>query len=103
MMRLVGQDVLAKGARKHSDAAKWLDAWAATVEDASWQSISDIRGDYPSADGVKLKSSTVITVFNVKGNEYRLLTFVDFKVQVVLVLELLTHAVYNKNYWKARY
>ena len=65
--------------------------------------MEDIRADYPSADGVKLKSRIVITVFNVKGNEYRLLTNVNFENQVVLALELLTHAEYEKDKWKGRY
>jgi mRNA interferase HigB len=102
-MRLIGQEVLSKAIRKHADARKWLQAWAATVEDAAWQSLEDVRADYPSADGVKLKSRIVVTVFNVKGHEYRLLVNVNYHVQTVLILELLTHAEYDKEQWKGRY
>jgi mRNA interferase HigB len=102
-MRLIGQDVLRRSLKKHPEARKWLAAWALTVEDAAWQSIDDVRNDYPSADGVRLRSRLVVTVFNVKGNEYRLLTNVDYRGQVVQVLELLTHAEYNKDLWKPRY
>jgi len=102
-MRLIGQDVLSKAIRKHVDARKCVHAWVATVEDAAWQGLEDVRVDYPSADGVKLKSRVVVTVFNVKGNEYRLLTNVNYENQVVLVLELLSHAEYDKNKWKEWY
>jgi mRNA interferase HigB len=102
-MRLIGRDVLSKAMRKHPDAAKWLDSWAMTVEDAVWHSLEDVRADYPSADGVKLRSKIVVTVFNVKGNEYRLLTNIIYRVQAVLVLALLTHAEYDKEQWKGRY
>lgn len=102
-MRLIGQDVLRKAIRKYTDTRKWLESWAATVEDAHWQNLDDLRADYPSADGVKLRSRIVITVFNVKGNEYRLLTNINFGIQTVLVLELLTHAAYDKDQWKGRY
>jgi len=102
-MRLIGQDVLAKAVRKHSDARQWIAAWVATVEDAAWRSLEGVREDYPSADGVKLKSNIVVTVFNVKGNEYRLLTNVNFSKQIIQVLELLTHAEYDKDRWKERY
>jgi len=102
-MRLLGQDVLLKAIRKHGDARQWLETWIATVEDADWHSLSDVRADYPSADGVKLKSQIVVTVFNVKGNEYRLLSNINYDGQFVLVLELLTHAEYDKDKWKGRY
>ena len=102
-MRLIGQDVLVKAVRRHPDVRKWITAWVATVEDAAWQSLENVRQDYPSADGVKLKSEVVVTVFNVKGNDYRLLTNVDYRGQFVLVLELLTHPEYDKERWKGRY
>jgi mRNA interferase HigB len=89
--------------RKHSDARRWIEAWVATVEDADWKSLGDVRADYPSADGVKLESEIVVTVFNVKGNVYRLLTNINYIGQVVLVLELMTHAEYDKQKWKGRY
>jgi len=89
--------------KKHADARQWIGSWIATVEDASWQSLDDVRQDYPSADGVKLKSRLVVTVFNVKGNEYRLLTHLNYSSQLVAVLELLGHGEYDKEQWKQRY
>jgi mRNA interferase HigB len=102
-MRLIGQPVLTEALRTYSDARKWITAWIARVEDANWTSINDVRADYPAADGVKLKSALIVTVFNVRGNSYRLLTNVNYDQQVVQVLELLTHAEYDKEQWKERY
>ena len=102
-MRLIGQDVLTRSLRKHTDARPWIAAWVATVEDSTWTSLQDVREDYPSTDGVKLMSRIVVTIFNVKGNEYRLLVSINYSGQVVQVLELLTHAEYDKGKWKKRY
>ena len=102
-MILVGQDVLFKAGRKNASLRRWLASWFATVESVIWNSIEDVRRAYPSADGVKLKSKVVITVFNVKGNEYRLLTAIDYDVGIVEALDVLTHAEYDKDLWKDRY
>jgi mRNA interferase HigB len=76
---------------------------AQTVENVQWQSLIDVRRTYPTADGVKLKSGFVVTVFNVKGNNFRLLTSIDFDAGIVEVLEILSHAEYDKDSWKDRY
>ena len=44
-----------------------------------------------------------MTIFNVKGNEYRLLTSIDFEIGTVEAIDVLTHAEYDKNLWKDRY
>jgi mRNA interferase HigB len=102
-MKLIGQRELARFIRRHADAHDWLITWAGTIEAAVWHSIDDLRKDYPSADGVKLKSKNVVTVFNVKGNEYRLLSYVIYPLRTVAALEILTHSDYSKNLWKMRY
>lgn len=89
--------------RKNAPLRKWLTVWAATTSAAQWYSLEDVRKAYPAADGVKLASELVITVFNIKGNEYRLLAWIDYEEQVVESLAVLTHAQYSKEHWKARY
>src|SRR5437773_1894123 len=58
----------------------------------------------PYADGgVKVKSGGKVTVFDVGGNNYRLIVTIAYKAQAVTVLEVMTHAEYSKHLWKARY
>jgi len=102
-MILIGQDVLTKAGRRNKPLRTWLTTWAATVANVEWYGIDDVRRTYSSADGVQLASITVVTVFNVKGNEYRLLTWIDYKAGVVEALEVMTHPEYDKGLWKARY
>jgi mRNA interferase HigB len=93
-------------ARKHRDASKPLADWLDTVRRASWESLVDLRKVYPSADGVNVKIAggqvIVVTVFNVKGNAYRLLTVINYAACVCRVVDVLTHAEYSTDRWKDR-
>jgi mRNA interferase HigB len=100
---LLNATALDRFARRHRDAQAWLAHWRAAVESAHWKSLADVRLAYAAADGVRLKGQVVVTVFNVKGNEYRLLTSIHYTRQTVLVLEVLTHAEYSRGAWKAKY
>lgn len=102
-MRVAGQEVFDAAIRRHPAIRKWLLNWLNEVAEADWNNIQDVRKWYPMADGVKLSSNVIVTVFNVKGNSYRLLTSIDYSAQTVVVLEVLTHAEYSKDSWKRRY
>ncbi len=105
-MKVLGIPVLAKAAKRHRDARKPLADWLAVALAAEWASIDDIRASYPSADGVPVKVgggvTIVATVFNIKGNTYRLISVVSYENQTVIVREFLTHAEYSKDAWKGR-
>lgn len=100
-MDILNAQAIQKAIQRHKDAATWLTQWIATVRQASWQNLQEVRRIYPSADGIPLKR-IVVTVFNVKGNEYRLLTVIRYKAQQVYVVDVLTHAEYSKDKWKDR-
>lgn len=102
-MLLNGADVLEAASRRNRPLGRALKLWMNIVADAEWQSIDDVRRDLASADGVKLGSGMVVTIFNIKGNTYRLLADVDYETQIVDVLEIMTHTEYSKDRWKWRY
>jgi mRNA interferase HigB len=102
-MTVIGQDVLTSAGKKNKPLRTWLTNWTTVAKEVEWTSLEDVRKDYPSADGVTLESKTVVTVFNVKGNNYRLLAWIDYDAQIVEALEVISHAEYDKNHWKARY
>jgi mRNA interferase HigB len=102
-MDLVNAVRLDQAARRHPQTKGWLDTWRQVVQAAAWTSLVDVRKTYPAADGVPIRSGRfkiVITVFNVGGNDYRLLCVVNYRAQRVTVLNVLTHAEYSKNQWK---
>ena len=69
-------------ARKHRDARKPLADWLDTVRQATWASLAEVRRTYPSADGVNIRVAggdvVVVTIFNIKGNQYRLITVIQY-------------------------
>lgn len=62
---------------------------------ARWTNIAHLKVDFPSADYVP-----PFTVFNVKGNKYRLIALIDYSEQIVVVRDVLTHATYSKGRWR---
>jgi len=76
----------------HADAEVPLREWWKTAEKARWESMADVRRDFPSADlvgGEKL-------VFNIGGNKYRLVCLVHFGRPTLFVLWVGTHAEYDR-------
>jgi mRNA interferase HigB len=100
---LVNPEVLDAFKVRHADACKALDLWRKTVAHAHWQHLLDVRKTFPSADGVKVTQGTeevTFTVFNIKGNTYRLVSEINYQTKVVMVRIVLTHAEYDKGKWK---
>lgn len=79
----------------HPSAEFSLGSWYKIAKKANWQSIVDVRKDYPHADLVGR-----FVVFNIAGNNYRLITEIHFESQLVLIRHILTHADYDKGKWK---
>lgn len=90
-MKVVGRKELERFARKHADVRGQINAWLAEVEEAEWESPTDIKRRY--AHTSFLSDNRVI--FNLKGNSYRLDTKVSFKNQIVVVVRIGTHAEYT--------
>jgi mRNA interferase HigB len=80
---------------RYPDATKQVEDWYTTVKQSSWQSLADIRQIYRDTDVVGN-----FTVFNIKGNDYRLIVGIDYTDQTVYFKYFLTHAEYDKDKWK---
>lgn len=91
-MILTGQIRLDEFCADHADVRKQIEVWKNEVEDANWETPIDIKERFQSASII---NGTTI-VFNIKGNDYRLLTKIDFVTKIVLVVKIGTHAEYEK-------
>jgi mRNA interferase HigB len=98
------ENVLARFARKHPHAARWLQNWLEVTRGANWQTIQEVKAAFPAVDGgVRVGSGGTVTVFDVSGNKYRMIASISYELQAVVIWELLTHAEYSKDLWKERY
>jgi mRNA interferase HigB len=67
---------------------------------ARWTDIVDLRRTYPHADAVVVKSGRIVTVINIRRNEFRLVIAVHYNTCKVFILRFMTHAVYSRGAWK---
>jgi mRNA interferase HigB len=78
--------------RKDQRAVKAaLDAWFAEARKAEWENSAHIKKLYASASIV----SSDRVVFNIKGNDYRLIAAVDFEKGILWIKWVGTHADYD--------
>ena len=69
-----------------------LDAWFDEVSKASWASSTDLKRHYATASIVSAER----IVFNIKGNDYRLVVAVDFEKGIVWIKRIGTHKAYDR-------
>lgn len=90
-MRIIAVSYLRDFWQKNPDAEQHLKSWVDEVKKATWNQPTDIKAQYRSAS--ILKSRRV--VFNIKGNDYRLVLSVAYRFQAVYVKFIGTHAEYD--------
>lgn len=91
-MRIIALPPLREFWRDRADAEGPLQAWILFVRQASWQNPNELKTDFPNAS--VLGNNRV--VFNIKGNDYRLIVAVLYSAQAVLIKFIGTHAQYDK-------
>ena len=94
-MHLISAGKLKQAASKYPDAMKTIQAFCKTIKQAQWQSLIDVQQVYRDSEAVGS-----FTVFNIKGNKYRLILDIDYVEQVAYFKYFLTHAEYEKEQWK---
>ncbi len=94
-MHVLSRKRLKEASALHPDLEGPLDAWFRIAKKAEWRSLADVRTTFSSADAVERW-----TVFNIKGNQYRLITEINYAGDRIYVRHVLTHAEYNRGGWK---
>ncbi|MBV8281937.1 MAG: type II toxin-antitoxin system HigB family toxin [Candidatus Eremiobacteraeota bacterium] len=80
---------------RRADAENPLKAWYGVARRAQWNNLVEIQQTYPSAEAVGR-----YTVFNIKGNAYRLVARIEYHLHIIFIKEVFPHAEYDKDKWK---
>ena len=91
-MRIFTEQALREYAEEHPDSKVALQEWVTIVKKSEWACFADIKKTFNSADSVGNQHY----VFNVKGNNYRLVVVVKFTVKFVYIRFIRTHKEYDK-------
>jgi mRNA interferase HigB len=91
-LRVIAKKILRDFWQKHSDSEQQLKSWFLEANKAQWKNSNEIKLEYPSAS--ILGNNRV--VFNIKGNNYRLIIKVNYQYQIIWIRFIGTHAEYDK-------
>jgi mRNA interferase HigB len=93
-MRIIKEKTLADYCRlsKYKKAEDSLKAWIYEAKFSTWNNSNELKAKYRNASIISSKR----VVFNIKGNDYRLIVDVEFKLKIVFIVWFGTHMEYNK-------
>jgi mRNA interferase HigB len=91
-LRVIAKKILREFWDIHSDCEQQLKSWYRETCKAEWKNPNEIKVEYPSAS--ILNDNRI--VFNIKGNNYRLIVKINFEYEMVWIRFIGTHAEYDK-------
>ena len=91
-MRIIAKKTLTKYAESHPQAASGLEDWYDKTRAAEWSNLDDIRQTFNSVDYVGNQRY----VFNINGNNFRLVVLILMTSKSVYIRFIGTHAEYDK-------
>jgi mRNA interferase HigB len=91
-MRIIAHRTIIGYGKQYPDAKIALESWYKAVKSASWQNYQDIKNVFNSVDFVGNQRY----VFNIKGNNYRLVVRILFVQKIVYIRFLGMHKEYDK-------
>jgi mRNA interferase HigB len=91
-MRIIALKTLRLFWEQHPDAQQALQAWYRDAAQATWNTPADIKNVYRNASIV----GNNCVVFNIRGNQYRLVVAVNYTPGIIYIRFIGTHQDYNK-------
>ena len=91
-MRIIATTPLIEFAKIDPDVAGPLRGWIAYVAQAKWRTPADVKADFGNASII----GNARIIFNIKGNDYRLIAAISYRAQIALIKFVGTHSEYDR-------
>ncbi len=91
-MRIIARKTLIKFWEKYPDTEQPLKSWFDEISNTPWSSPNEVKSQYHNASIITKKR----VVFNIKGNRYRLVVDIEYKIKIVFIVWIGTHKEYDK-------
>lgn len=91
-MVIISKTILLDFIKEHRDCEGALEKWYDETKAADWSNFTQLKKTFNTADSV----GNDRYVFNIKGDQYRLIALIIFKVRTVFILFIGTHKEYEK-------
>lgn len=91
-MRIFTEQILKEYAETHPEAKVAIQEWVTKVRKSDWKCFADVKATFNSADNIGNQHY----VFNLKGNNFRLVVVIKFTIHFVYVRFIGTHTEYDK-------
>jgi mRNA interferase HigB len=94
-VHIISRKKLNEFAEKHASASSSLAYWYSLAKRLDFTNYAELRKTFPSADQVGK-----LTVFNIGGNNIRLIAAIHYNRKKIYVRAVLTHSEYDEQRWK---
>jgi mRNA interferase HigB len=93
-MRIIKEKTLTEYCKlsRYRQAEQALKAWIYEVRYSNWRNANELKSKYGNASIISSKR----VVFNIKGNDYRLIVDIEYKLKLVFIVWFGTHEEYDK-------
>jgi mRNA interferase HigB len=100
MMWIVSRKRLVEFWEEHPAAKRPLTYWYTLAKAAEWKTFPEVKNTFRQTDQTKVKSGNSVVIFDIGGNNFRLIAAIHYNTQKLLVLRIFTHKQYDSGKWK---
>ena len=91
-MRIIARSTLRDFWERHTDVEAALIAWYQDAARAEWKTPEDVKSVYAGASILAYNR----VVFNIRGNQYRLIVAINYKFGIIYIRFIGSHQEYDK-------